>query len=148
MIELYLTIGIPLVLLVGGYLVGRSRERAHFRELDARERALSHLIVHDLDDLEGRSDVRAAVIVFGEAVIASDYYKSFASSLRGIVGGEVRSLGTMLARARRQALVRMLEDAAARGAHSVINVRLETSDIGGGRAPVSEVVAYGTALSG
>ncbi len=41
----------------------------------------------------------------------------------------------------------MLEDAEARGAHSVINVRLETSDIGGGQAPVSEVVAYGTALS-
>jgi uncharacterized protein YbjQ (UPF0145 family) len=145
--ELWLTIGIPLVLLVGGYLVGQSRERAHFRELADRERVLSHLIVHDLDDLDERSDVRAAVIVFGEAVIASDYYKSFASSLRGIVGGEVRSLGTMLARARRQALVRMLEDAEARGAHSVINVRLETSDIGGGRAPVSEVVAYGTALT-
>ncbi len=145
--ELWLTIGIPLVLIVGGYLVGRSRERSHFRELEERERALSHLIVHDLDDLESRSDVRGAVIVFGEAVIASDYYKTFASSLRAIVGGEVKSLGTMLARARRQALVRMLEDAEARGAHSVINVRLETSDIGGGQAPVSEVVAYGTALS-
>lgn len=146
--ELWLSLGIPLVLIVGGFLVGRSRERSHFRELEERERALSHLIVHDLDDLEHRDDVRGAVIVFGEAVIASDYYKTFASSLRAIVGGEVRSLGTMLARARRQALVRMLEDADARGAHSVINVRLETSDVGGGRAPVSEVVAYGTALSG
>lgn len=145
--ELYLTIGVPLIFLVGGWMVGRSRERAHFHELDQRERDLSHLIVHDLDDLEGRTDVSAAVIVFGESVIASDYYKTFAASLRAIVGGEVKSLGTMLERARRQAIVRMLEEAEARGAHSVINVRLETTDVGGGRAPFSEVVAYGTALS-
>ena len=145
--ELILSIGIPLVLIVGGYLVGRSRERVHFAELDAREQALSHLIVHDLDDLEDRADVGAAVIVFGESVIATDYYKTCAASLRGIVGGEIKSLGTMLSRARRQAIVRMLKEAHARGAHSVINVRLETSDVGGGRAPFSEVVAYGTALS-
>jgi uncharacterized protein YbjQ (UPF0145 family) len=145
--ELAFTIAIPLLLVVAGYLVGRSRERAHFDELHAREQALQHLVVHDLDDLEGRDDVAAAVIVFGESVVASDYYKTFASSLRGIVGGEVKSLVTMLTRARRQAIVRMLEEAQARGAHSVINVRLETTDVGGGRAPFSEVVAYGTALS-
>lgn len=147
MTELVLLIGLPLALLVGGFMVGRSREQAHFAELEARERALSHLVVHDLDDLESRDDVRAAVIVFGESVIASDYYKTFASQMRGIIGGEVRSLGSMLTRARRQAIVRMLEDAESRGAHSVINVRLETTDVGGGGAPFSEVVAYGTALS-
>ena len=145
--ELVFAIVVPLAFIVAGYVIGRSRERAHFDALDAKEYELQHLVVHDLDDLEGRDDVTAAVIVFGESVVASDYYKTFASSLRGIVGGEVKSLGTMLTRARRQAIVRMLEEAQARGAHSVINVRLETTDVGGGRAPFSEVVAYGTALS-
>ena len=145
--DFVVVIGIPIALVVGGYLIGRSRERAHFENLEERERSLAHLIVHDIDDLADRGDVTRAVIVFGESVIASDYYKTFAAKLRGIVGGEVRSLGSMLTRARRQALVRMLEDADARGAHSVINVRLETSNVGSGRAPSAEVLAYGTALS-
>lgn len=148
MTDLVIIVGLPLLMLLGGWAIGRMREASHISELDRREQELSHLIVHDLDDLEQRRGVQAAVVVFGESVIATDYYKTFAAQLRSIVGGEVKSFGTMITRARRQALVRMLEDAAARGAHSVINVRFETSQVGGPRAPSAEVLAYGTALSG
>ena len=57
---------------------------------------------------------------------------------------------SLLDRGRREAILRMKEQAIAWGATQVINVRLETSSIGkqtGGKGLVSiEVIAYGTGI--
>ena len=91
-----------------------------------------------------------AVLVMGEAVIATDYFKSFAAQLRNIVGGRVRAYETLMSRARREAGLRMLEKARKFGATEVYNVRYETSNIrsGGRRSPAVsvEVFAFGTAV--
>ena len=53
-------------------------------------------------------------------------------------------------RARREAVLRMKEDAKARGATSVWNIRLETASIAKGARQNTasvEVMAYGTALT-
>ena len=85
-----------------------------------------------------------------EVVIASDYFKTFAASLRKLVGGELRTYESLMERARREALLRMLESARRLGANCVLNVRFSTSNIGTARrrqaAAMVEVYAYGTAL--
>ena len=78
-------------------------------------------------------------------VVASDYFKSFVASLVNIFGGRVRTFEPLLDRGRREALLRVKEQASEIGASHVFNVKYETSRIGGGITTI-EVMAYGTAL--
>ena len=88
-------------------------------------------------------------MVRGEAVIATDYLKTFLARIRNILGGEVKSYRSLMLRARREAILRMLEQARQQGYDAVCNVRLNTADIGGmatrRRAAMVEIFATGTA---
>jgi uncharacterized protein YbjQ (UPF0145 family) len=73
------------------------------------------------------------------------------ASLRALVGGRVKSFEPLLDRARREALLRMREQARARGFDAVINTRLETSRLAssrqsGNKTAGIEILAYGTAI--
>lgn len=143
---------LPIILISGGFGVGKSVEIMHHRSLDAREAALKHILIVNLKEIAVGGPVRDVAYVDGQAVIGSDYFKTFASQLRMFFGGEMRSLQTIMARARREAIVRMLEHADELGANVVCNVRIETSNIGRGTGGASrglimaEVHAYGTAI--
>ena len=144
-----LNFAIPLLLIAIGYGVGSAVERAHFRDLARREEALRGIVASNLRTPPAGYSATSGEMVSGSVVIGSDYFKTLAAALKKIVGGEVRSFERMMERARREALCRMLEDAQRRGARLVINVRFETSSIGGTapRAmPMAEVIAYGTAV--
>lgn len=147
----FIQLGIFVVLLAVGFAVGRWREYRHLQSLDRRERALAGLPALNLRTVPNPEQIRQATLVTGEAVIATDYFKTFAAWLRGILGGEIGAYNTLLTRARREALLRMLEQARQMGATEVWNVRFETSNILGGpgtrNAAVSvEMLAYGTAV--
>lgn len=133
------------------FLVGRAVERKHIRSLDEREaRHRDMVVVTNLRKCPATWAVTHAAYVDGQAVIASDYWKSFAASWRNFFGGEMRSLEPLLMRARREAIARMTEEARLQGATVVVNVRLETSSIVRGSRSrgrmAAEVHAYGTAL--
>ena len=66
-----------------------------------------------------------------EVVIATDYLKTFLAGLRKFFGGEIRSYQTLLVRARREATLRILEQARQQGYNAICNLRLENADIGG-----------------
>jgi len=89
-------------------------------------------------------------LVVGDVTIASDYFKTFAATLRMLVGGELRTYESLMERARRESLVRMLEQAKQLGANAVYNVRFGTSSIRSAqrrnRAAMVEMCAYGTAV--
>ena len=88
----------------------------------------------------------------GSTVVSLDYFKRIIAGLRAIVGGRVKTYEPLLDRARREALLRMAEDAKRRGFDAVINVRLETSRLanstrdGQGIAGI-EMLAFGTAVT-
>ncbi len=147
--QFLLQIGPGVLFLILGFSVGTLVERAHFRRLAAREVALSDMLVTDLRTFPANCSATPCGLVTGEVVIASDYFKTFAAALRKIVGGELRTYESLMVRARREALVRMMESARAMGATHVVNVRFETSNIGSLRrrgAAMVEMYAYGTAV--
>ena len=142
---------LPFVFVGLGYVVGRWREQTHLKSLATREATLGHIVMTDLKTIASPGEVSGADLVMGEAVIASDYFKSFATQLRKLVGGEMKSMQSLVDRARREALVRMLEQADRAGATEVHNVRLETSNIrsatSGSKGAISvEMLAFGTAI--
>ncbi len=141
------------VLIVLGFTVGGFVERAHFRKLERRERELADITVTDLRGIPLRTKAELCGMVTGEVVIASDYFKTFAANLKKMIGGDLRTYETLMERARREALVRMLESARQLGANHVANVRFASSNISSGatgrrnnRAAMVEMYAYGTAL--
>ena len=137
-----------LILLIGG-LVGAAREKSHFEDLARRESALAGFLITDLKTPPPGLDFAAGALVSGSVVIASDHFKTFCAKWRKIFGGEFHSLARMQERARREAVLRMVEEARRLGATSVCNVRIEASSIGArqdGKVSGCELMAYGTAL--
>jgi uncharacterized protein YbjQ (UPF0145 family) len=85
----------------------------------------------------------------GSVVVSSDYFKTFVAGLLKLVGGRIGVYETLLERGRREALLRMEEAALAWGAERVVNVRIQTAELGGnnGQGIVAlEVIAYGTGV--
>lgn len=141
---------ITVVLLVGGLVVGKARDRSHLASIQEREQAYRGIILDNRKRIVSPETVESAVLVQGQYVAASDYFKTFATGLRTLVGGEMKSIMTLMNRARREAVLRMIEEARAQGATEVWNIRFQTSNINAmsGKAGMAQVelIAYGTAI--
>ncbi|MFZ5755353.1 MAG: YbjQ family protein [Pseudomonadota bacterium] len=139
-----------LVLLSAGFFFGRWNEAKHFRSIRAREAKLRGLMLFSERLPPPQSAPVACHLVAGSCVVSVDYFKSFVAGLRNLFGGRVSSYETLLDRARREAILRMKQEAADQGAVLIVNVKLETTSISGENpnSPTSvEVLAYGTALT-
>ena len=80
--------------------------------------------------------------VFGLTVRSRSIGGNIAAALKSLAGGEIKSYVKLNEDARRQALDRMVANAAAMGANAVTMMRFDSTDMGAGR---TEIVAYGTA---
>ena len=149
LIEVIVNFAIFLILLLMGLVIGSTAERRHFRRLAEKEAGLAHIMVVNIKTIPDNWQPTQAFLVSGSVVIANDYFKTFVASLRNLFGGRIRSFESLVERGRREAVVRMLEEANAGAANAVWNVRVETSTIQGKRqkrAGGIELIAYGTAL--
>lgn len=138
-----------MVMLALGYGFGRVAELRHYRSIHKREAQYRNIPAIATKFPDPSLMPRQTNLVTGNVVISVDYFKRFLSQLRNIVGGRVKAYETLLDRARREAILRMKEEAHSQGATLVFNVKLETASIykGKGRAIGSvEVLAYGTAF--
>ncbi len=137
-------------LLVLGFSVGGFQERRHFKSLDRREAAASDILVTNLKRVADPETVRQSSLVGGQVVIGTDYFKTIATALRNLLGGEMKSAQSLMVRARREAVLRMIDDARRLGATEVCNVRFAFCNISmmsGNKGAMSvEVYAYGTAV--
>ncbi|MEM7362965.1 MAG: heavy metal-binding domain-containing protein [Pseudomonadota bacterium] len=144
MIEL----GFVLFLLVIGYSVGQLLEQMHYRDIIEREEAYRDILVIPQKTPPAGS-AGESTLVSGNVVISVDYFKRFVAGLRQLVGGRLTTYESLLDRGRREALLRMKEQAMASNASMVFNVKLETASISKGQGNnigSIEVYAYGTAL--
>ncbi len=142
--------GFSIVLLVIGVAAGTITERNHFAALKRREAAMAGIVLTNLKRPWFSAAVRQSNLVSGHVVVSTDYFKSLCASVRRLVGGRIRSYESLVERGRREALLRLKDEAAAMGANFVLNVRFETMAIartktGSGVTGV-EVLAYGTAV--
>lgn len=138
-----------LLLLALGYVMGRIAERRHYKSIFRREEGLGDLVVVAAKTLPPMSPAPATTLVRGSVVISVDYFKRFLAGLRMIFGGRVHTYESLLDRARREAILRMQEEARRLGATMIFNMRFETSSISKGRRNAIgtvEVLAYGTAV--
>ncbi|HNP36126.1 MAG TPA: heavy metal-binding domain-containing protein [Woeseiaceae bacterium] len=150
--ELLLRVGLPLAILVGAYLIGSYVERRHFASIREREQAFKTYPVTTFESVPESWQIGRSELVAGNVVVSLDYFKRVIAGLRSIIGGRIKTYEPLLDRARREALLRMLESAKNKGYDAVINVRLETSRLanatGGGQGTAGvEMLAFGTGIT-
>ena len=134
-VTLALYVGLPAAVLFAGWLAGHLSETKHERSLAAREEALKDVETTDMRNPPGFAGAEGPCsLVSGEAVVASDTFKTWVFGLKNIVGGESKTFTRLFDRARREALLRMKERARELGCDAVCNVRFDSADIGGNAA--------------
>ena len=139
---------LPLLLVLLAMVTGTLLEKAHFRNIEKRERQLRHLAVLTGKEYPTEQTVTESRLVCGSVVVSIDYFKRFLAGLRNIFGGEVRSYCSLLDRGRREAILRMKEQCG--NASLILNLRVETSSVSQGKKKTigsTEVLAYGTAIT-
>jgi uncharacterized protein YbjQ (UPF0145 family) len=128
-------------LLTIGYFVGSSREAKHLQNLIEREKQLLRISVIAEEKADG--NVAEAFLVTGEVVIASDYFKNFSASLKSVFGGRLTTFESLMDRGRREAMLRLKEQAVRKGADEIVGLRLMMTAIDQFGI---EVLATGTAI--
>ncbi len=138
-----------ILLLALGYGFGRYAESKHYKSIIKREKQLNSIpaIASKIPPFR-RQDLNSQLVA-GNVVISVDFFKRFIAGLRNIFGGQITSYETLLDRARREAILRMKDQAKDLNAEFIFNIKLETSSIYKGRGNAIgsvEVLAYGTAF--
>lgn len=94
-------------------------------------------------DLPGQRIIENLGICYGLVVRSMGLVGGVASSFKALRRGEVGQYTQLLEESRRHAIDRMVENAGLMGAHGLIAVRFDSSEIG---QQLTEIVAYGTAV--
>jgi len=100
------------------------------------------MIITTTENIPGATVVKTLGQVFGLTVRSRSLGGNIAAGLKTIVGGEIRSYVKLSEDSRRQALDRLVQNAAAMGANAVTMMRFDSTEMG---KTMSEIVAYGTA---
>ena len=100
------------------------------------------MIVTTTENIPDTRVVKTLGQVFGLTVRSRNIGSNIGAMLRSLAGGEIRSYVRLNEDSRRQAIDRMVQNAAAMGANAVTMMRFDSTEMGG---QMSEIVAYGTA---
>jgi len=145
MYELY----VFLILLALGFAIGTWVEKRHYRCIRQREEEYADILLIASKLPAPDLNISGSRLVGGNAVISVDYFKRFVAGLRNLVGGRMIAYESLVDRARREAVLRMKEDARRWGADMVFNIKIETASISQAANDALgsiEVYAYGTAV--
>lgn len=103
----------------------------------------NNILVTTTETVPGREIVQMLGLVKGNTIRARHVGSDIVSSIKSLVGGEIKGYVRALNEARDEAHSRMLHEAQSLGADAVVCVRYSTSQIMTGAA---EILAYGTAV--
>jgi len=138
-----------LILLVLGYLIGSSREKAHYRSIIQREGLLKNIFLFEGRHIPNELAATGGQLVNGQVVISVDYFKRFVAGLRMLFGGRLTTYESLLDRGRREAVLRMKKRAKELDSDMIFNVKFETTSISKGQQGYIgsiEVYVYGSAI--
>ena len=131
-----------LILFAVGWGFGRHIEQKHLCELDEKEKQFAHIRIDTHRFVETSA---TGQLVSSNVVISHDYFKYVIANIQNFFGGRLTSYESVVERARREAIIRLKQEAHAMGANHIMGIRLNTTELGmqGGMV---EVFAYGTAI--
>lgn len=102
------------------------------------------ILVVTTNDVPGYEVVEVYGEVFGVLVRSRNLLSNIGAVLQSLVGGEIGAYTKLLSDSRIEAIERMRQAAAEKGANAVLMMRFDSGSIGN---TMSEVAAYGTAVT-
>jgi uncharacterized protein YbjQ (UPF0145 family) len=130
---------------LAGWLLATWFERRHLKSMSLRETPLQNISLNTLKQVPNCAP-EACTLLIGSVVVAHDYFRTLIIILRRLIGGNISPYERLVQRGRREALIRLKEEAGTRGIDKIINVRFTTSAISGKFLHAIELVAYGTGV--
>ena len=113
---------VVLVLLIIGFFVGSYNEKRHYESIAQRERKFLQLPMVPMKTIPQNETIQSSKLVTGSVVVSIDHFKRLLAGFRSIFGGNVSSYETLIDRARREAILRMKEEAAL--ADAIYNLKI------------------------
>ena len=138
-----------LILFFLGLVFGTIIEKKHFTSLKNRERKvrLSEIIYTNIKEIPNKETIKDTRMVVGEVVVSIDYFKRVISGLLNIVGMNLFTYETLLERARREAILRMIDKL--KNSKEIYNIIVTTSMLNidtKQNVGSIEVIAYGNSI--
>ncbi len=139
------------IFLIVVFFVGTKIEKNHYEAIKKKEKEFVNLPAISSKKVVDLDKAIDSKLVSGCIVISNDAFKKLVARIYNIFGGRISVYETLLDRARREAIIRMKEQARIFGADIVVNTRFETSKLGATNKRdkglgIFEVLAYGTAV--
>ena len=140
------------VLFFGGvFFIGTRIEKEHYKAVKEKEKIFADLPAVSSKNVADLDKVIDSCLVSGCIVISNDAFKKLVAQIYNIFGGRISVYETLFDRGRREAIIRMKEQARIFGANMVVNTRFETSRLGAINSQnkgmgIFEILAYGTAV--
>jgi uncharacterized protein YbjQ (UPF0145 family) len=101
------------------------------------------MLIATTNDVPGRQVVEVLGEVMGLTVRSRNLGSQLGASFKSLVGGELKGMTKALVDSRHEVIDRMVEEAEAKGADTILAMRFDTSELG---PNWTEVCAYGTAV--
>ena len=101
------------------------------------------MILSNLETIPGKRIIKHLGLVGGNTIRCRHVGRDIMASLKNIVGGEIQGYTELMTTARAEATERMVQQAQARGANAIVNVRYTTASV---MQKAAEIFAYGTAV--
>lgn len=130
---------------LAGWLLASWLERVHLRSLSSREAPLQKIRVNTFKRLPP-CEPEGCTLLIGSVVVAHDYFRTLIIVIRRFIGGNISPYERLVQRGRREALIRLKEEADLRGIDEVINIRFGATTVSGRFLHAIEMVAYGTGI--
>jgi uncharacterized protein YbjQ (UPF0145 family) len=101
------------------------------------------MLIATTNDVPGRQVVEVLGEVMGLTVRSRNLGSQLGASFKSLVGGELKGMTKALVDSRHEVIERMVAEAEAKGADTILAMRFDTSELG---PNWTEVCAYGTAV--
>lgn len=144
---------VPVFLLLFTWGAGNAIARRHEKHMARRNPHVAHIRTTDIRKMIDRTPGRLPCgLVTSEVSLGIDHFRGFLGQLKNLFGGEVRSYQATLDRARREAILRLKEQALHMNCNAIANVRVDFADISGNstagnKASIVSITASGTAYT-
>ncbi|HDR1308733.1 TPA: YbjQ family protein [Pasteurella multocida] len=104
------------------------------------------MLITTTPSIEGKQIIEYKEVVFDEVVAGSNFIRDFFAGITDIIGGRSGAYESKIARARKEALEELQQQAKRLGANAVVGVEVNYTSINGEGKSMFMIVASGTAV--
>ncbi|ATF75237.1 YbjQ family protein [Pasteurella multocida] len=104
------------------------------------------MLITTTPNIEGKQIIEYKELVFGEVVAGSNFIRDFFAGITDIIGGRSGAYESKIARARKEALEELQQQAKRLGANAVVGIEVNYTSINGEGKSMFMIVASGTAV--